>query len=151
LINCGKTNSDADQDIKSGNFIYIRYFENLVGIIKGYRPESCGMIGYCTEQYVLEADGSVYPCDFYALDRFTLGNLVADSFDDIDKERKEIKFIENSAVVSRACTTCGWLKICRGGCRRDRVMTDVGTVGHNYYCEAYKLFLEYAFERLCSF
>ena len=54
--------------MRSGRFVYNRYFENIVGIIKGFRPEACGMIGHCTLQNVIEADGSVYPCDFYVLD-----------------------------------------------------------------------------------
>jgi uncharacterized protein len=139
------------EDIKTGQFIYNRYFENLVGLIKGYKPESCGMIGYCSEQYVIEADGSVYPCDFYVLDQFKMGNLAIDSFYEIDQKRKHLKFIEDSAVISKPCLKCKWLKICRGGCRRNRELLDLGKVGHNYYCESYKEFLGYAYDRLNSF
>jgi uncharacterized protein len=138
-------------DIKSGQFIYNRYFENLVGMIKGYQPESCGMLGYCLPQYVVEANGSVYPCDFYVLDQFKLGNLTTDSFLEIDKNRKNIEFIEESATIHPDCLECKWLNICRGGCRRNREMNDIGTLGKNHYCEAYKEFFDYAFERLGSF
>lgn len=139
------------EDIKNGRFIYNRYFENLVGIIKGYRPESCGMIGHCMLQYVVESDGSVYPCDFYALDQYCLGNLVEDSFDRLDERAKETRFVEDSLVVDRECRECKWLNLCRGGCRRDRETDEIGTVGLNRYCEAYKEFFEYASERLKSF
>ena len=139
-------------DIKSGKFIYNRYFENLVGLIKGYRPESCGMIGFCLDQYVVEADGSVYPCDFYVLDPFKIGNITKDSFEEIDKNRNDLKFAEDSAMVSPECRPCKWLKVCRGGCRRDReTISDIGKVGLNRYCEAFKEFFEYAYDRLNSF
>jgi uncharacterized protein len=139
------------EDIKSGQFVYNRYFENLVGLLKGYWPESCGMIGYCSKQYVVEADGSVYPCDFYVLDQFKIGNLTIDSFDDIDEKRNKLKFIEDSTAISEECLKCKWLKICRGGCRRNREMSEIGKVGHNYYCDSYKDFLNYAYDRLNSF
>ena len=49
-------------DWKSGDYVSIRYFDNLVRILTGQLPEECGMFGKCTFQYVIEADGSVYPC-----------------------------------------------------------------------------------------
>lgn len=138
-------------DLKHQRFIYNRYFENLVGIIKGYQPESCGMLGCCTEQYVIEADGSVYPCDFYVLDEYCIGNLQKDSFSEIDKKRKEVAFIEQSLIQDEACKKCQWGFLCRGGCRRDRERTERGVLGKNYYCEAYQEFFRYAWKRLNSF
>ena len=32
-----------------------------------------------------EADGAVYPCDFYALDQYRLGNLVTDDFSELNR------------------------------------------------------------------
>ena len=32
---------------------------------------------------VVEADGGVYPCDFYVIDEWYLGNLTQSSFEDI--------------------------------------------------------------------
>lgn len=71
----------------AGRFVYIRYFENLVGMLLGQPPEACGMLGICSQQYVVEADGGVYPCDFYVLDEYRLGSLVTDSFDALDARR----------------------------------------------------------------
>ena len=41
----------------------------------GMPPESCGMSGVCSLQNVGEADGGVYPCDFYVTDRYRLGSV----------------------------------------------------------------------------
>jgi uncharacterized protein len=35
------------EDIMKGEMISIRYFDNLVGIFMGNRPEACGMTGEC--------------------------------------------------------------------------------------------------------
>ncbi len=135
------------QDVSRGDPVYDRYFENLVGMLLRQPPESCGMLGRCTEQTVIEADGSVYPCDFYVLDRYRLGNLCTDSFEDIQTRRQELGFIEASLPVHPDCTGCKWFPLCRGGCRRHREQPD-GTLSKNYFCSAYKGFFAYAISRL---
>lgn len=134
-------------DLVRGRYSYNRYFENLVGMLLRQPPESCGMFGRCGRQIVIEADGSVYPCDFYVLDEYKLGNLNFDSFEDIERKRKEIGFIEKSEKIEDKCRECKWYPLCRGGCRRDREKAD-GTLGLNYYCSSYEAFFEYSIERL---
>lgn len=135
-------------DIEAGKNISIRYFDNLVGMLAGIPPESCGMLGHCVNQYVVEADGSVYPCDFYVLDEYRLGNLNTDSLEQIDKSRVAAQFIEVSKQVAPQCQGCQWQPICRGGCRRDRLVTSQGDLGLNYFCDSYKEFFSYAYPRL---
>ncbi|MGN0967827.1 MAG: anaerobic sulfatase maturase [Oscillospiraceae bacterium] len=135
------------RDVSQGKPASNRYFENLVGMLLLQPPESCGMLGRCTEQNVVEADGSVYPCDFYVLDQYRLGNLCTDSFADLQRRRRELGFIEASAAIHPDCQACKWFPICRGGCRRDREQPD-GTLGKNYFCSAYQGFFKYAMPRL---
>lgn len=135
------------QDVMKGEKVYHRYFENLLLMLNGQPPEACGMSGCCSMQYVVKADGSVFPCDFYMLDAYRLGNLNTDSFEQLDQKRREIRFIEDSAVVDESCQECQWYLLCRGGCRRDRDYFEDG-LGKNYYCEAYRNFFEYAMPRL---
>ena len=59
------------------------------------------MMGHCTCQYVVEADGGVYPCDFYVLDGYRLGDIGTQDFPDFDKKRRELQFIEKSLVPMR--------------------------------------------------
>ena len=53
----------------------------------GYLPEACDQRGTCGVQNVVEADGSVYPCDFYMLDDYKLGNFNENRLDEIDTKR----------------------------------------------------------------
>ena len=133
------------EDITNDNFIYNRYFENLVGILKGYTPEACSMRGVCSFQNVIEADGSIYPCDFYVLDKYKLGNILTDDF---HKIHKNISFIETSNKIEEDCKTCKWLRLCRGGCKRDRDKNLDGNLSKNYYCSSYKQFFDYSINRL---
>lgn len=61
------------RDAKRGEAVSIRQFENYIEMLLGCPPEACGMAGVCGMQHVVEADGSVYPCDFYVLDGYRLG------------------------------------------------------------------------------
>jgi len=136
------------KDIKRGKFIYIRYFENLLQIMVGQYPEACGRLGRCTNQNVIESDGSVYPCDFYVLDEYKIGNLREDSFDTIEKNRKESGFIETSLHKDPACKECKWYNLCYAGCRRDREPILNDEPGKNYFCRSYQDFFDYVFPRL---
>lgn len=131
-------------DRKNGKFVYVQYFENLAGMLKGYAPSSCGMTGVCSRQNVIEADGSVYPCDFYALDEYLVGNINHDSFFDLDKNR--VGFLDDSLKGLEKCQSCPYLQICRGGCRRDR--QEANGIGDNYLCEGYKMFFAHALPKL---
>lgn len=126
---------------------YNRYFENLLGLLIGQPPEQCGMLGQCVNQYVFEADGSVYPCDFYAMDEYCLGNINQDSFIQLDASRKQMNFIGQSQKIEETCKDCTFYYLCKGGCRRDRQQRD-GSLNQNYFCESYKTFFAYALPRL---
>lgn len=135
-------------DWRRGDFTSVRYFDNLVLIASGLEPESCGMLGYCPSNYVVEADGEVYPCDFYVLDGYRLGNISTSSFSEFDERRKALGFTEKSLKVEEACKECRFFPLCRGGCRRDREDFSSGELGLTYLCPAYKRFFSYAWERL---
>ena len=128
-------------DVKKGTQPYIRQFENYVGILLGKEPESCEQRGYCSRQTVVEADGSVYPCDFYAMDEYCLGNLRTQEPEDIERRRRELCFSESSLNHAPECGKCRYFNICRGGCRRHRGGKDRAE-GENYFCRAYKMFFD---------
>lgn len=135
-------------DMRSGTYVYNRYFENLLLMISGRPPESCNMRGVCGKQWVFEADGSTYPCDFYALDEWCLGNINRDSFERMEQRREELGFIEWSMRQTEACRSCRWFGLCRNGCRRNREPVTADSTGINYFCKSYRMFFEYAYPRL---
>ena len=134
-------------DFRKGNAPHIRQFDNYIGILRGARPESCDMTGTCSVQYVCEADGSVYPCDFYMLDEYKLGNFNEDRLDGLDSKRAEIRFVERSWELDKNCKNCRYYSLCRGGCQRNRDLTQEG-VYRNYFCEAYKMFFDECLSQL---
>ena len=135
-------------DMRSGTYVYNRYFENLMMIMAGQQPESCNMRGVCGKQWVFEADGSVYPCDFYALDQWRLGNIQENSFEEMDEKRDELGFIQWSMRQQEDCQKCRWFGLCRNGCRRNREPVMAEHTNRNYFCKSYQMFFEYAYPRL---
>lgn len=136
------------ETLKKGEFVYIRYFDNLLQKMLGYYPEACGMMGTCTHQYVIEADGGVYPCDFYVMDEYKIGNMLTDDFETLEANRTAIDFIPQSQVKESGCLKCKWYGLCHGGCRRDRDQFDNGKMGRNYFCSSYKVFFKHSYPRL---
>ncbi len=144
-----KTSFDAwHQDIRSGEGLSIRYFDNLVDMAMGYPPESCGMSGTCTANFTVEADGSVFPCDFYVLDEWRMGNVRTDSLKAMRSCGNARRFVRVSEHQSPACSSCFAFPLCRGGCRRDREPFSGGLPGLNRFCEAYKDFFAHAGQRI---
>lgn len=122
-------------DYKSGNYVSIREFDNMVRLYLGDNPEQCGVTGHCARQFVIESNGNIYPCDFYCLDEWLLGNINTDSLDSAANSKKAIDFIKESFNYPDKCRQCKLFALCRaGGCKRARVSTD--------YCEAYKKFFD---------
>ncbi len=121
------------KDFYRGNYVSIRYFDNLVRMYLGERPEQCGLCGHCTYQFVAEGNGNIYPCDFYCTDEWLLGNINETELEDMAKGNKSKRFITESLAVSEKCKKCKFFPLCRGGgCKRQR--------GDRDYCEAYKQF-----------
>lgn len=134
------------RDIRQGKRISIRMFDNILLALKGYPPESCDMNGRCTVCPTIESDGSVYPCDFYVLDNWKLGNILDNSFENIIKNVVAESFVNVSKPITEKCMDCKYFTICKGGCRRhyEPIGAEVDT---NYFCDSYKSFYEYTLDR----
>ncbi len=131
-------------DINSNKPMSIRYFDNLAMMLYGYAPESCGMAGSCSCYYMIEADGSVYPCDFYVTDEWRIGNILTDEFEEMSNSENAKRFVEISKQVAPECKECEHYHICRGGCRRNREPISMEINNSNYLCPAFKEFFSYA-------
>lgn len=136
------------EDYERGREPYIREFSNYIRILQGYLPENCAMRGKCTLQNVVEADGSVYPCDFYALDEFCLGNFNQNKFSELQENASGKRFMERSEKLISDCGKCEFFRLCRGGCQRNRLLQPETGQYRNYFCESYRSFFEECHKKL---
>jgi uncharacterized protein len=135
-------------DFLGGREVSVRYFDNLVRMAAGLPHEMCGLLGSCQCQFVFEADGSVYPCDFYVTDEWKLGNISENDLPGLYNSDNSRRFRQSSLSTAPICQGCKWKFLCRGGCRRDRENPFTGELERNYYCESYAAFLPYAYPSL---
>lgn len=127
----------------SGDLVSVRNFDNYISMLLGAPPESCAMAGRCGQYYLIESDGSVYPCDFYVLDEWKMGNVNDHSFIRLSKSEVGVRFREDSHPVPDKCRNCRWYFLCRNGCKRER-----NADGLNKWCSCYSRFLDYSYERM---
>lgn len=130
------------EEVKKGNYISVTLFDNLILLFQNRMPQSCGMCGNCSFQYVIEANGNVYPCDFYALDSFYCGNVKKDSLQTMPQCTNAKAFFNREKRKSKACTNCPFLSICHQNCER----LNIAYFDENY-C-GYQDFLYHASSRL---
>lgn len=114
--------------------VSIRLFDNIIGILMGYPPEECDMNGHCSIQYVVESDGTIYPCDFYCLDQYELGGINNQTIGQLDQRRNEINFLHEADDVHADCKVCPIFALCRNGCKRNRDANNKFR-----FCESYRM------------
>lgn len=125
--------------------VSIRNFDNYLSILLGNQPENCGMCGRCGRYYLAESDGSLYPCDFYVLDEWCIGNINESSLFKMAKSNISETFINESLIIPEKCRECEWYFLCRNGCRRERNMEGDRV---NRWCRCYREYFDYAFPRM---
>jgi uncharacterized protein len=125
------------EEYKKGNLISETLFDNVLQMFDGYPPIQCGYNGKCSKQLVVESDGTVYPCDFYVLDKYKLGNVSKNTVSELNNSFILNNFIDEKRRKCSLCDNCKYLNICHGQCKRMNVC-----YFDDNYC-GYKLLLEH--------
>lgn len=139
------------KDLQTKNALHITLFDNLLMIFHGIYPSTCGLLGQCQIQMIIEADGSTYPCDFYAYDKYKLGNIKTHSFQEMRSNQIAIHFLKERKKTTLLCDNCKFINICKGGCKRmNTAYFDNDFCGYQSFLEkTYKQF--YDLSKICTF
>ena len=127
------------QSYQKGIYRSVKLFDDLVNLLAVGQCNACGLVGSCQTQIVVEADGGVYPCDFYVLDEWRVGNLCQE-FSPPGMGSGAEKRIPHPGRESRSpCVNSAHTAPCAaavaGGCgerstmRRGRLLADIGFSG----------------------
>ena len=104
---------------RKGNYISVKLFDDLARLLAFGECNACGLLGFCQPQIIVEADGSVYPCDFYVLDGYRMGSLAQSPLPELFPEKAK-PFLERPCPEKALCVQCPYRRICNGGCQRMR-------------------------------
>ena len=104
-------------DYQKGNYRSVKLFDDAINLMAYGIPTACGIHGRCQPQLVVEADGSVYPCDFYCLDEYRVGNILDNSLEEILSAGR-LSPVQKREPLPKLCGSCPYLAFCGGGCKR---------------------------------
>lgn len=127
------------KDWEKGEYHSIRLFDDYIHLLLGDGGSTCATCGQCGEYFVVEGDGSVYPCDFYALDDWKMGRLGEQTLIQMAESELSQQFRALGSRKPSECHTCQWRRLCNGGCKNDWIDGP-----RNYYCEAFQALFRYA-------
>ncbi|GAB4307782.1 MAG: anaerobic sulfatase maturase [Promethearchaeota archaeon] len=123
---------------------FLRTFDAVLNAFVGVPPGSCTFGPSCAPYLVVEANGDVFPCDFFVAPKWRLGNVLTDDLAALARRRRE-EFAALKAATSPRCRTCTWLPLCHGGCLKDRPPGPSWPRVPSAFCEAYRSFFEATF------
>lgn len=98
----------------------VREFTAIYRGLAGIPVDTCIFPGKCSPQLIVEADGSLYPCDFYVLPQYCTGSILTDTLEDTLHSEGMIRFAKDNPPLPVQCLNCTYMRICKGGCRRMR-------------------------------
>lgn len=124
-------------DFVKGDIMSVGLFDNLIPMYLGIQPSQCGMLGKCANQLVVEGDGGVYPCDFYVLDEYKIGDVNTDSVAQLMTNSVVHRFLNEGNNPSPSCKECPFRSMCHGNCKRQNVVLfdETGYCGYQDFLE----------------
>lgn len=133
------------KDHERGGKMHVGLFDDLLLMCMDQLPLTCGRLGLCAFQNVIEADGTIYPCDFYAEQTYACGNITTTSLGEARLHKAAEQCLKKERPTM--CQTCEFLKFCHGDCKRKRRVFLEEEKG---YC-GYRLFLEHSLPRIIHY
>ena len=119
----------------------IQMFIELLNVYHGGSASVCWMQETCGQALVVESNGNIYSCDHFVNEDHLLGNVRNVCLSDTLQSDLQNAFgLSKKDALSQKCISCPWLKLCHGGCLKDRIKND----HENWLCEGLAMFFAYA-------
>ena len=101
---------------------------------------NCESTQRCGTYLTIEADGGIYPCDFFVEDKWKIGNIfdIGNITYMFGKDSKMESFRDLKELPNDTCDSCHIKKICNSGCPRHRYLNKGNHEDLSIYCEAHK-------------
>jgi len=128
--------------------VSVRLFDSILGYMLDGKRNICHMDNNCCQYFLVEYNGDIYPCDFYAEPGLRLGNMSVDVWDSVQQSDKYRQFGAQKLQWNQQCVGCEFVKYCMGDCLKHRV-PGCGDLSH--LCAGWQRFFEHSlpgFEKL---
>jgi len=124
----------------------VQLFAECARIFAGGQASVCTMAETCGRVLVAEEDGAIYACDHFVDPEHRLGNLWNGDLERMVNGAFQRQFGQSKKEnLTAECRSCPHLKVCAGGCPKDRsAVSPKGEAGQYLLCEGLKAFFDHA-------
>lgn len=116
---------------------HVQIIDVTLGNLRGIPSSLCVHNPLCGHSGCVEANGDVYSCDRYAFPRYRLGSIMETPLGELMEKNRPFG-MHKTYGLSQDCFACPYVKLCFGGCPKDRLWGN-----KNYLCEGYKMFFRH--------
>ncbi len=124
--------------------VSVRLFDSILVKLLDKAANACMLGTDCRQYFVVEHNGDVFPCDFHVKPEWRLGNVAANSFEELYESELYRKFGARKRELSAACKSCEFLGLCAGCCPKNR---PGAPASQSALCAGWKLFYGHTLER----
>jgi len=128
--------------------VSVRLFDSILALMVDNERNVCRMGNNCCQYFVVEHNGDIYPCDFFVDSDKRLGNIMNDSWEELQTSPRYIEFGRKKALWNEECNHCEHLKYCSGDCLKHRLYERDNSRDLSWLCSGWKRFFNHALPEL---
>jgi uncharacterized protein len=100
--------------------VSIRLFDAILIYLVDGSSILCTMGSDCRQYFLVEHNGDVYPCDFFAEPELRLGNIRESEWSQLLQSPRYEAFGRQKSQWNVLCDSCPYLQLCMGDCLKHR-------------------------------
>jgi len=117
--------------------ISVQLFDTIRQKLAGRPCSLCTMDMLCGHSASIDFDGKVYSCDRFQFSEYLLGNIRESPLSEI-LERNRNFGMYKTLFLPGECIRCEYVRLCAGGCPKDRLVHTCDRKLQNILCKGYK-------------
>jgi len=128
--------------------VSIRLFDCILARLAGEPHTLCHMERDCCQYFVVEWNGDVYPCDFFVQPELKLGNIMHDSWENMQASPVYHEFGRQKAAWHACCAKCRHVQLCAGDCLKHRLVPGNDPARLSWLCAGWRQLYDHALKDL---
>jgi len=124
--------------------VSVRLFDAILGLLLNGPAQVCTLGRECRSYRVVEANGDIYPCDFFVTDAFKTGNIVTGDWGDAWESPVSDRFSQQKSRWHSDCDQCRYNFLCAGDCLKNRGYSPANPGSKSRLCRGWQIFFDHA-------
>ena len=127
--------------------VSVRLFDSILAKMVDGIANVCSIGNNCCQYFVVEHDGSIYPCDFFVQPEWRLGNVDGVDWEAMQNLPLYREFGKRKGMVAEQCSACRYFVLCAGCCQKNRPGRGNMPGELSVLCSGWKMFHEHTVDR----